>query len=513
MNTQKIRTIYTVSLVILDALLISVAFILAYQIRKSIPWPDELVRNVPLTGYAGLLFVQMIAILTTFTFYRLYYIPRAISRVDQLYYVFAGVTIGTLMGIAISIFLFKNNDNVLDFPRAMIVYAWLLSIILVSLGQVLHQFIRTWLQSRGIGKDRLLLVGSGEMARIILQRILWSPFLGYEIEGIVDDTDVDEILGVPVLGVPEALPELIATLAIDEVIIAVPEKGHRETVRIVNYCDRGRVSIKIFPDVFQFVTNTASIDALGGLPLLSVRDYAMRGYLLIFKRLIDFIIAAIGLVVLSPLMLLVAVAIKLESPGPVFFVQERMGLDGKPFQMLKFRSMRKDAEKDGPGWTMDNDPRQTKLGIFLRKIEMDELPNLINVFLGEMSLVGPRPEQAHYVEQFRKIVPRYMDRHREKGGMTGWAQVNGLRGDTSINERTKYDLWYSENWSVWLDLKIVIRQVWQIFERKNEQRAGRNIKPSEVLGEVKEETSVTPPLLDETDYVERMIAAPIDGEK
>jgi exopolysaccharide biosynthesis polyprenyl glycosylphosphotransferase len=180
----------------------------------------------------------------------------------------------------------------------------------------------------------------------------------------------------------------------------------------------------------------------------------------------DLLGAAFGLIVFGPLMLLTAVAIKLESPGPAFFVQERMGLDGTPFMMIKFRSMRKDAEKHGPGWTVDNDPRQTRLGKLIRRIEVDELPNLINVFLGEMSLVGPRPEQAHYVEQFRQRVPRYMDRHHEKGGMTGWAQVNGLRGDTSITERTKYDLWYSENWSIWLDIKIVMRTLWQIvFDR------------------------------------------------
>jgi lipopolysaccharide/colanic/teichoic acid biosynthesis glycosyltransferase len=180
-------------------------------------------------------------------------------------------------------------------------------------------------------------------------------------------------------------------------------------------------------------------------------------------------------------MLLVALAIKLESPGPVFFVQERMGLDGKRFLMLKFRSMHRDAEKDGPGWTRENDPRRTRLGAFLRKIEMDELPNLINVFLGEMSLVGPRPEQAHYVTQFREIVPRYMDRHREKGGMAGWAQLNGLRGDTSITERTKYDLWYSENWSILLDLKILLRTVWQIFERKNSRQKREKPAPAEAI--------------------------------
>lgn len=477
MNTQRIRTIYTISLVVLDALLISVAFVLAYQLRINIPWPDELTYQLPLSSYAGLLTIQIVVIITTMSFLGLYYIPRSFSRVDQLYFVFIGVTIGALIAVALANFIFKGSSSFLDFPRAMIVYAWLLSIILIVFGRVLHKLVRSWLQDRGIGKDRLLLVGTGEMAQVILQRILWSPELGYDIIGIINGTEEKSFLGVPVLGVPEDLPHLIEQHAIDEVIIAIPEKGHRETVRVLDYCERGRVSIKIFPDVFQFVTNKASIDALGGLPLLSVRDYAMRGYLLIFKRLVDLIGAGLGLVVFSPLMLLVAVAIKLESPGPAFFVQERMGLDGKPFMMLKFRSMRKDAERDGPGWTKDNDPRQTKLGTLLRRIEIDELPNLINVLIGEMSLVGPRPEQAHYVAQFRESVPRYMDRHREKGGMTGWAQVNGLRGDTSIAERTKYDLWYSENWSIWLDLKIVIRTVWQIVERKNEQRAGKDFQP------------------------------------
>ena len=163
----------------------------------------------------------------------------------------------------------------------------------------------------------------------------------------------------------------------------------------------------------------------------------MRGYLLIFKRLIDVGGSVLALIFVSPFMLLAAIAIKLESPCPVFFVQPRMSLDGKEFLLIKFRSMRSDAEKDGPGWTTDNDPRQTKLGALLRRFEVDELPNLINVFLGEMSLVGPRPEQAYYVAHFRKVVPRYMDRHNEKAGMTGWAQVNGVRGDTAIAERTK----------------------------------------------------------------------------
>lgn len=482
MTTQKIRTIYSISLFLLDAILIMVAFVLAYQLRVHINWPEPLANVVPLTSYLGLMAVQVFAILIALVAYRQYYIPRAASRVDQVYYLFSAVSIGTLSAVAIATFIFKDNPVILDYPRAMIIYAWLLTIIFLVLGRVAHQLVRTRLRHQGWGKDRLLIVGSDDIARIIVQRILWSPQLGYELVGVVNGAGGEtNISGVPILGRPEDLPELIESNQVDEVIIAMPEKGHRETVRVISYCERGRVSIKIFPDVFQFVTSQATIDDLGGLPLLSVRDYALRGYMLIFKRIIDIIGATVGLVLLSPFMLMAAIAIKLESPGPVFFVQERMGLDGKPFMMLKFRSMRRDAEKDGPGWTTDNDPRQTRLGSFLRKFEADELPNFINVLLGEMSLVGPRPEQAHYVEQFRQIIPRYMERHQEKGGMTGWAQVNGLRGDTSINERTKYDLWYLANWSIMLDLKIMLRTIWQIVERKNHSQPEKQIPPAEIV--------------------------------
>jgi exopolysaccharide biosynthesis polyprenyl glycosylphosphotransferase len=472
MTTQKLRTVYSLTLVLLDALMVAVAFVLAYELRTLIPWPGALANDIPLNRYIGLLAVQVSAVVTTLFFYRQYYLPRAVSRVDQFYSVFAGVSIGTVVAVAVSAFTFKNSIFEVDYPRAMIIYAWLLSIILIILGRLAHQTVRYYLRDRGYGKDRLLIVGTGEVARIILQRILWSPQLGYELVGIINgNLQEAEILSIPVLGTPEDLPALIEEHAIDEVIIAMPEKGQREVVQVISYCERGRVSIKVFPDFFQFVASEASIDDLGGLPLLAIRDFAMRGYLLIFKRLMDIAGAVIGLILFSPLMLLAALAIKLESPGPVFFVQERMGLDGRPFLMIKFRSMRQDAEKDGPGWTMDNDPRQTRLGTILRQINMDELPQFINVLLGEMSLVGPRPEQPYYVNLFRESVPRYMERHREKAGMTGWAQVNGLRGDTSIVERTKYDVWYTENWSILLDIKIVLRTLWQTMFEKNDIEA------------------------------------------
>ncbi len=470
MNTQKLRTLYSITLVVIDGLMVTLAFLLAYRLRIVVPLPEPLATEIPFVRYLGLMAVQVSAVVITLFFYRQYYLPRAVSRVDQLYAVFAGVSIGTVVAVAVSAFTLKNSIFEVDYPRAMIIYAWLLSIVFIMLGRLLHQFVRDYLRDRGVGKDRLIIVGTGEVARIILQRILWSPQLGYELVGVVNGLDEEqEILTVPVLGTPQDLPALIDEHAIDEVIIAIPEKGHREVVEVISYCERGRVSIKVFPDFFQFVASEASIDDLGGLPLLAIRDFAMRGYLLIFKRLMDILGAIVGLVLFSPLMMLAAIAIKLESPGPVFFIQERMGLDGKPFLMIKFRSMRQDAEKDGPGWTLENDPRQTKLGTLLRRIELDELPQFINVLLGEMSLVGPRPEQPYYVNQFRESVPHYMERHREKAGMTGWAQVNGLRGDTSIVERTKFDIWYTENWSILLDIKILLRTVWQTVSGRNQE--------------------------------------------
>jgi len=236
---------------------------------------------------------------------------------------------------------------------------------------------------------------------------------------------------------------------------------------LVTLCQRGRVDIKIFPDIFAYMAGDLNVDDLGGTPLLTVRDIALRGWKLSLKRGLDIFGALFGLIFLSPMLLLIAIIVRLESPGAPFYSQIRMGLDGRPFPIIKFRSMRKDAESKGVGWTIQNDPRITKVGKILRKTELDELPQLINVLLGHMSLVGPRPERPQYVQQFRQKIPRYMERHREKAGMTGWAQVNGLRGDTSIEERTSFDLWYVENWSLWLDIKIIIRTVLQAILRIN----------------------------------------------
>jgi exopolysaccharide biosynthesis polyprenyl glycosylphosphotransferase len=371
--------------------------------------------------------------------------------------------------VSISAITLKNSPFEVDYPRAMIAYSWLLAIVLVTVGRELLMSLRRGLQAGGIGQDRVVVVGTGEVSRLVLQKMQWQPTLGYRVVGVVDGDQAPwSVLGVPVIGQVDDLPRLIDEQAVDEVIIAQPDASHEETLRIIGMCQRGKVSVKVFPDVFEIMAGSVTIDDLGGLPLLTVRDVALRGWRLSLKRGMDIAGSAAGLVLFSPLMMLTALLIKLESPGPVFFVQDRMGLDAKPFKMIKFRSMHKDAERGGPGWTVSADPRRTRLGAFLRRIDVDELPQLINVLLGDMSLVGPRPEQPAFVEQFQRVVPRYMERHREKAGMTGWAQVNGLRGDTSILERTKYDLWYIENWSMWLDVKIILRTLIRWMSKRNE---------------------------------------------
>jgi len=322
---------------------------------------------------------------------------------------------------------------------------------------------------RAKNPDRVLIVGAGDAGRMIAQRILQAPQLGYQVVGFVDDGQGRHVAaGLLILGPLSSLQQVIRAENVQEVVIALPDAPGAQVLDLIYECERERVLVKVFPDVFQTMAATLTISDLNGLPMLTVRDVALRGWKLSLKRAMDLVGSAVGLVLVSPLLLLIALLIKLDSPGPVFYTQVRMGLDAKPFPMIKFRSMRVGAEDEtGPVWARRDDPRRTRLGAMLRRTSLDELPQLINVLLGEMSLVGPRPERPVFVEQFRQVVPRYMDRHREKAGMTGWAQVNGLRGDTSIVERTKYDLYYIENWSLLLDLKILVRQLFRGASDRN----------------------------------------------
>jgi Undecaprenyl-phosphate glucose phosphotransferase len=461
MDARRFRTVFSVLLFGSDVFMLSVAFALAHRIRLELPWPYEAVDIQRLRDYWPVVAMFLVANVFLYFLFRLYHLVRATSRVDEFYAVVSGTTLGTLLTVAVASLTLKNSVFALNLPRLMILYAWVLGALLVIAGRyILHQ-LRGILQSQGLVQDGVLVVGTGDAAQLVVHKIRGSSFLGYRLLGLVADGDglgpAAGFDGLPVLGCTEDLPRLIDEHAVDEVIIAMPNVDDEEMLRVASLAHRERVSLKVFPTLFEIMAAGVTIDDLGGLPLLSIRDVALRGWKLSVKRAMDLAISAIFLVVFSPLLLLIAILIKLDSAGPVFFVQERMGLDARPFLMYKFRSMRQDAEAHGPGWTVKDDPRRTRLGTFIRRLSIDELPNFINVLLGDMSLVGPRAEQPAFVQQFRTMVPRYMERHHEKAGITGWAQVNGLRGDTSIYERTKYDLWYVENWSIWLDVKILIR--------------------------------------------------------
>lgn len=464
---RQIRGLLNTTLVVNDALMLTLAFSFGYILRAELPLPAVPVNPPPFSNYVPMLVVHVVTTLTVFFLSRMYHQRRAVSRIDLAYAIAQNVSIGTLLAVALESLAFKNSALELDYPRGVIVYAWLLGIVMVIAGREMHRQFTIRLRDGGIGRDNVLIIGSGEVARSITEKIRWSPHLGYNIVGAINGAPGSMVGDVPIIGTTGQLSELIDEYEVDEVIIALPEASHRELVQLISKCQRGKVSIKIYPDIFAYMAGGLGVDDLNGMPLLSVRDVALRGWKLSLKRGMDVIGSFFGLVLLSPIFVLTAILIKLESPGPAFFSQDRMGLDGRPFPVIKFRSMRQDAEKSGPGWTVEGDPRVTRMGQFMRKTNWDEMPQLINVFFGQMSLVGPRPEQPYYVEKFREYIPRYMERHREKAGMTGWAQVNGLRGDTSILERTKYDLWYVENWSLWLDIKIVLRTVLQTLFGRN----------------------------------------------
>ncbi len=458
--SSKKRVLLGFITVAMDVLMATMAFYLAYQMRALIPFPTPLLLG-PFREYMVHWFLQTASLIATFFIYRLYHTRRGHSRVDLFYTVVSAVSIAAVIATALTYLTFRGDRAL---ARGMVIYSWILTVLLVMLGRMIVGRLQRYVRRRY--PERLLLVGTGEVARMVLQKTLQSPQLGYRIIGFVNGAETaKEVAGLPVLGTQSQLAEIVREHQVSEVVIALPEASHDELLDMITACEGERASVRIFPDLFQIIASELSISDLDGLPLLTVRDAALRGWKVTVKRAMDIIVSGIGLVALSPFMMFIALLVRLESKGPVFYSQERVGLDGKPFPMFKFRSMRVDAEQDtGPVWATADDPRKTRLGALLRKTSIDELPQLINVLLGDMSLVGPRPERPVFVEQFKQVVPRYMERHQEKAGITGWAQVNGLRGDTSIIERTKYDLYYIENWSLLFDIKILLRTIVNQFK-------------------------------------------------
>jgi len=321
--------------------------------------------------------------------------------------------------------------------------------------------------AKGFNLQNVLIVGAGEMGKAVAQKIRQYKDLGFVLKGFLDDErEVGERIeidgGVEVLGHIHDLGPVLEKGEISEVFVALDLNNYAKILETIKVANRYVVNIRLIPDLFQLLTLKANVQDLDGFPVISIDDVSLKGIKSVIKRAVDAVVSALGLIILSPLILIVSVLIKLNSKGPVFYRQERTGLDGRRFTMVKFRTMVYDAEKEtGPVMCAPDDRRMTKVGRFLRKFSIDEVPQLVNVLKGEMSLIGPRPERPSFVKDFAGKIPNYMLRHKVKSGITGWAQVHGLRQDTSIEKRIEYDFYYIQNWSLALDLKII----WMTLKR------------------------------------------------
>lgn len=328
-------------------------------------------------------------------------------------------------------------------------------------------------RQRGFNKQFVLILGAGSLGKRFCNNLDQYPEMGYEIVGFLDDyledNEEEPNKYKPILGKIDKLGDILHTMMIDEVILALPLDAHHKYPSIIAECEKAGVRTLIIPDFFDYLPARPYFDNFAGMPMINVRDIPLDiAANRMFKRLFDIVFALIAIIITSPIMLIVAIGVRMTSPGSVIFKQERVGLNRRNFTMYKFRSMRIIPEGQvDTGWTTADDPRKTKFGAFIRKTSLDELPQFFNVLFGDMSVVGPRPERPYFVEQFRDEIPKYMIKHHVRPGITGWAQSNGLRGDTSIEERINHDIFYIENWSLLFDIKIIFKTIHNGFVNKN----------------------------------------------
>jgi Undecaprenyl-phosphate glucose phosphotransferase len=449
-----------------DVMLGLSAFIIAYALRfytGLIP----ITRGLPpLRQYINLLPFIAVVVPLAFHLQGLYRLRRGRSRVDDFFAVFVGSILAVVFGIIGT--LYTNTYLADETARATGAYqvsqiVWALFLVLnVTLTFSSRELIREVLERRwraGIGLKRVLVAGAGELGRLVADKILEHRELGYQIVGFVDDRAAGDHIGyrgLPLLGTLDDAAEITAREGVDHLYVALPPEQHVRMLELLDSTSREMVDVKVVPDLLQVIALRARLEDLDGVPVININDVPLQGFNSVLKRLIDIGISSVALILLAFPLAIVALLVRVTSRGPVFYRQERMGLDGKSFSIVKFRSMYDNAERDtGPVWTRPEDPRVTPFGRFLRRSNLDELPQLWNVLKGDMSIVGPRPERPHFVEQFKHKIPQYMLRHKVKAGLTGWAQVNGWRGNTPLEKRIEYDLYYIENWSVRLDLKIM----------------------------------------------------------
>ncbi len=443
-----------------DVLVLIAAFALAYWTRFFSGLPHESIPELDATLSSLLLVLVIFPV--TFRQSNLYTTNRSRSHIAEVFEIFKATVFATLILVGVTYF-FRER-----YSRATILLFVGYAFVGVSTVRVAFRVLFNELRRRGYNLKSILVVGAGELGQRVIETIDSHRELGFRVTGVLTRKAAKlgtDVKGAKVVGMIEDVEKVLDASPVDQVIIALPIEESSAMKELMERLALRTVDVKVVPDLYQYITLRGGLEEFGGLPIISLQGGPLEGWNLIAKRAFDLLLSITALVLALPLMLLVSLLVKLTSKGPVLFSQERMGMDGRTFQMLKFRTMKTDAQSEA--MATPDDPRRTAIGRLLRQSSLDELPQFFNVLKGEMSLVGPRPERPVYIEEFKKQIPRYHLRHLVKSGITGWAQVNGLRGQTSIQKRIEFDLYYIENWSLMLDLKILIRTALGGFLSKN----------------------------------------------
>ncbi len=434
-----------------DLTLTAAAWVGAYYLRFETGWIP--VTKHPPDAYLCWLNLPLVLVLAAVAF-RLtgqYAIHRLRRFREEVVCVLKGTALLSLLVMATTFYLRDAYES----RAAMVLFSVLDGVMMLAARRLTWTAIRQ-LRSRGYNQTHAVIVGTGRVARKTAQALRHASWMGIKTLGFVEDRQDRWASDLNVLGTFAELPELIAKYRIAHAFIALPMGRYDDVRRVFDLLSQSFCEVRLVADVPDLAGLSLTTTNLDGLPVIGLRESPHFGLNVVVKRAMDVVLSLLALVVLSPVMLLIAALVKLTSPGPVFYRQERCGLNGESFQMLKFRSLRADAEaQTGAVWAQKDDPRRTRLGAFLRKSSLDELPQLFNVLMGDMSLVGPRPERPVFIKQFQKTIPNYMARHCVKAGITGWAQVHGWRGNTSLRKRVQYDLYYITHWTPWLDLRIM----------------------------------------------------------
>ena len=449
----------------MDAGIIIIAYILAYYVRlESRIFPvDPLAGRLSWQIYMTPLIFIVPGYLILYAVFHLHTPKRVQGRRLEFSNIIKANSVGFLVFIMILYMI-----EIIDFSRQMIMIFYVFNILLETLGRNAIRYILHSMRERGFNLKHILLVGYSRAAEAYIDRINSNPQWGYIVRGILDDKVPAGTVykGVKVIGRIDNLMIILPENRLDEIAITLSLTEYARLEEIVNMCEKSGVHTKFIPDYNHMIPTKPYTEDLLGLPIINIRNVPLTNTVnIVIKRIMDVIGAVCAIILFSPIMLFVAILIKATSPGPIIYSQERVGLHSKTFRMYKFRSMEVKEEKNG--WTKKNDPRVTPIGKIIRKLSIDELPQLYNVLIGNMSLVGPRPERPFFVEKFREEIPRYMVKHQVRPGMTGWAQVKGYRGDTSIRKRIDCDLYYIENWSIGLDIKILFLTVFKGFINRN----------------------------------------------